>query len=154
MHARPEPGWLSLAELFSLCSPKENQLGKPNYDEFLLYKTNDILNICESTVNPIPPTPPPPRHLHVYPKPLTVLGTPGTGTNRLVPRLSIFTVNKMADEDGFQVVKKRKGHKNKICRENNGTSITSSFYTSSEITICDVNELRTKIDKCRQDFSL
>ena len=60
----------------------------------------------------------------------------------------------MADEDGFQVVKKRKGHKNKICRENNGTSTTSSFYTSSEITICDVNELRTKIDKCRQDFSL
>ena len=60
----------------------------------------------------------------------------------------------MADEDGFQVVKKRKGHKNKICRENNGTSITSSFYTSSEITIYDVNKLRTKIDECRQDFRL
>ena len=33
MLARSEPGWLSLAELFRLCNPKENQFGKPNYDE-------------------------------------------------------------------------------------------------------------------------
>lgn len=33
MHARSELGWFSLAELFRLCSPKENQLGKPNSDE-------------------------------------------------------------------------------------------------------------------------
>lgn len=60
-------------------------------------------------------------------------------------------VNKMADE-GFQVVKKRKGHKYRNHKEKKGscTKLWNS-RTSNETTTCDANELRTKIEKCRHE---
>ena len=58
----------------------------------------------------------------------------------------------MADAEGFQVVKKRKGQKNRKCGENNGSSSKSrNINTCFETSSCDVNELKTKIDKCRHE---
>lgn len=58
----------------------------------------------------------------------------------------------MADVDGFQVVKKRKGHKGRNCKQNVVTSTEIwNGSTSSETTHCDINELRTKIEKCRHE---
>ena len=58
----------------------------------------------------------------------------------------------MVDADGFQVVKKRKGYKNKFCQDNHRTSTkTWSKLSSSEIVHFDVNELKSKIDKCRYE---
>ena len=61
----------------------------------------------------------------------------------------------MADEEGFQVVKKRKGRKNRNCKKNKGSSAEIwNGNTSSETVLCDVNELRTKINKCRHEAYL
>ena len=58
----------------------------------------------------------------------------------------------MVDADGFQVVKKRKGYKNKFCQDNHRTSTkTWSKLSSSEIVHFDVNELKSKIVKCRYE---
>ena len=61
------------------------------------------------------------------------------------------SVSKMAD-DGFQVVKKRKGYKCRNHKEKNGFCTKPwNSRTSYETTTCDVNELRTKIEKCRHE---
>ena len=58
----------------------------------------------------------------------------------------------MVDADGFQVVKKRKGYKNKFCQDNHRTSNkTWSTLSSSEIVQFDVNELKSNIVKCRHE---
>ncbi|XP_078363059.1 SRR1-like protein isoform X2 [Oculina patagonica] len=59
----------------------------------------------------------------------------------------------MADE-GFQIVKKRKGPKNRNYKQKNGsnTKLLNSC-TSYETTTCDANELRMKIEKCREEIS-
>ena len=58
----------------------------------------------------------------------------------------------MVDADGFQVVKKRKGYKNKFCQDNHRPSTkTWSKLSSSEIVHFDVNELKSKIVKCRYE---
>ena len=63
--------------------------------------------------------------------------------------------SKMAD-DGFQVVKKRKGSKCRNHKEKNGSYGTGLWIsrTSNETITCDVNELRTKIEKCRHEKGL
>ena len=58
----------------------------------------------------------------------------------------------MVDADGFQVVKKRKGYKNKFCQDNHRPSTkTWNKLSSSEIVHFDVNELKSKIVKCRYE---
>ena len=57
----------------------------------------------------------------------------------------------MADDDGFRVVKKSKGRKHRNNRDKNGSFVKSrNISTSYDSEKCDVNELKTKIEKCRQ----
>ncbi|CAH3110555.1 unnamed protein product [Pocillopora meandrina] len=57
----------------------------------------------------------------------------------------------MADDDGFRVVKKSKGRKHRNNRDKNGSLVKSrNISTSYDSEKCDVNELKTKIEKCRQ----
>lgn len=57
----------------------------------------------------------------------------------------------MADE-GFQIVRKRKGHKNRSYKDKNGSSSKLwNSHTSYDTTACDANELRMKIEKCRHE---
>ena len=68
------------------------------------------------------------------------------------PWEQVRSVNKMADYDGFQVVKRSKGHKNKKYKDKNES--TTKFWnksTSYDSVKCDANELRTKIEKCRHE---
>ena len=58
---------------------------------------------------------------------------------------------KMAD-DGFQIVKKGKGSKWRNYKEKNGSGTKMwNSRTSNEAIACDVNQLRTKIEKCRHE---
>ena len=65
--------------------------------------------------------------------------------------LETSLASEMAD-DGFQVVKKRKGYKCRNHKEKNG-SCTGLWIsrTSNETITCDVNELKTKIEKRRHE---
>ena len=77
------------------------------------------------------------------------------GIEPVVRDLGTILENKMAD-DGFQVVKRRKGsYKCRNYKEKNGscTRLWNS-RTNYETTICDANELRTKIEKCRHEKGL
>ena len=76
------------------------------------------------------------------------------GIEPVVRDLGTILENKMAD-DGFQVVKKRKGYKCRNYKEKNGscTRLLNS-RTTDETATCDANELRTKIEKCRHEKGL
>ncbi|XP_068679202.1 SRR1-like protein [Montipora foliosa] len=60
----------------------------------------------------------------------------------------------MADIEGFQVVRKRKGHRNRKCIENHSLStVTVKSSQSSKTAECDPNQLKKNIDKCRTEIS-
>ena len=61
--------------------------------------------------------------------------------------------NKMAD-DGFQVVKKRKGCKYRNYKEKNGSCTKLWNSRTSNETTWDANELRSKIENCRYEKGL
>ena len=58
----------------------------------------------------------------------------------------------MADIEDFQVVRKRKGHRNRKCIENQLLSaVTVKSSQSSKTAECDLNQLKKNIDKCRHE---
>ena len=67
--------------------------------------------------------------------------------------LGTILANKMAD-DGFEVVKKRKGCKYRNYKEKNGSCTKLWNSGTSKETTCYANELKSKIENCRYEKGL